>query len=118
MRDREPARPHASGATVDLDVGHHRDHRADALGVGEAAAAHHRALAAIRIRTSRPPGLVGGRLDDGRVPRILHVLHPERHRIDAERMRDLVDERLAREVGFGSERIAQMRGAEGRRALE
>ena len=117
---RELAGPHAAARAIHLDLGDHGHDGAVALGVGEAAADHHGALAAAqaRIGALAPAGPVGRRLDHGDVTRVLHVLQPEGDRIHAGGVSDLVDERLAGEVGLGPERIAQVPGAERRAAVE
>src|SRR5262249_50832539 len=117
---RELPGPDAATRTVHLDFGDDGHDGAVALGVGEAAADHHGALAAAqaRIGALAPAGPVGRRLDHGDVPRVLHVLPAEGDRIHAGGVSDLVDGRLAGEGGLGSGRIAKVPGAERRAALE
>ena len=119
VRDRELARPDLAGAAVDVDLGDDRAGGAVALRIGDAAAGDRVAGLVLARRGPRvPAGLLGRRLDHRDVARVLDVPQPELDRIDAERRRDLVHERFAGEVDLRPDRIAQMRRAQRRGALE
>ena len=83
MGDRELAHPDLAAAAVDVDLGDHRDARAVALRVGDAAAGDLVAgLVLARRRPGLPARLLRRRLDDGDVARILDVAQAELDRID------------------------------------
>src|SRR5262249_48894374 len=65
-----------------------------------------------------PARLFGGGLDHRDVARVLDVTQAELDGIKVERRRRLVHERLAGEMDLRSDRIAQMRAAQRRAALE
>src|SRR5262249_61451337 len=116
--DGEPVRSDLAGGAVDLDLGDHRNARAVALRIGDAAALDLDAgLVAPRRWPRLPAGLGGRRLDQRNVARILDVPQAGLGRIEHERRRDLVDEGLAREVDLRADRIAHMRRAPRRTAV-
>src|SRR5262249_40570627 len=117
--DRELAREDLAGRAVDVDLRYDRDPGTVALRIGHAAAGHlGPGLVAPRRGPRLPAGLFRRRLDEGDVARILDVPQPELDRVDVEGVRDLVHERLAREVDLRADRVAQMRRAQRRAAVE
>src|ERR1700687_4175896 len=117
--DRELARPDLSRLPIDLDLGDDRDPRAVALRVSNAAAGHFVAgLVAPRRGPRLPGGFLRHRLEDGDVARVLDMAQAELYRIEIQRRRHLVDEGFAGEVDLRPDRIAQMRAAQGRGAVE
>src|SRR5262249_16689050 len=119
MGNGELACPDLSARAVDIDLGHDRAAGAVALGIGDAAAGHLVAGLVLARRGPRlPSGFFGGGLDHRDVARVLDVTQAELDGIEVERRRHLVHERLAGEMDLRSNRIAQMRAAQRRAALE
>src|SRR5207302_6356195 len=109
VRDGEFARPNPAAAPVDINLGNNRHSGSIALGIGHAAAGRRVAsLILARRRTRLPARLLSRRLNDGDVARVLHMSQTQLYRVNLEGCRDLVDERFAREVYLGPDRIAQM----------
>jgi len=65
-----------------------------------------------------PLGTLGRRLDDGDAARRLQIAQAESDRVGADRGGDLVDEGFAGELDLRADRVAQVRGARRRGAVE
>src|SRR5207302_10247861 len=118
VRDHHATRPDPPRIALDLDLGHGGHRSAVALGEGDAAPFQQFAAALALRRSSRLPlRLLRRRLDDGGMARLGEVPQAERDRILAHGSGQLVDELLAAEVDLGPDRIAHMRGAQGRAVL-
>ncbi len=108
-----------AGRAIDLDFRDHRHAGSVALGVGDAAPGYDVAGLILARRGPRVPAeFRRRRLDDGGVARILDVPQPELDRIEVQRRGQLVHEGLAREMDLRTDRIAQVRGAQRRGAVE
>src|SRR5471030_2094946 len=119
VRHGELARPDLTGGAVNIDLRDHRHARAVALRIGDAAAGHFVAgLIAARRGPRVPFRLFRRRLDHGDIARLLDVAQAKLDRVGANRRRHLVDEGFAGEVDLRSDRIAQVRTAQGRGAVE
>src|SRR5262245_62415861 len=119
MGDGELARPDLSARAVDIDLGDDGAAGAVALGIGDAAAGDLVAGLILARRGPRLPArLFGGGLDHRDVARVLDVTQAELDGIEVERRRHLVHERLAGEMDLRSDRVAQMRAAQRRGAVE
>src|SRR5262245_59558811 len=117
--DREFARPDFAGLPVDFDLRYHSDARAVALSISDAPTAGSSAgLVAARRRTRLPPGFLSRCSNDCNVARVFDVSQAERHRVDAERRGELIHERFTGKVDLRTDRIAQMRTAQRRSAIE
>src|SRR5436305_5684948 len=117
--DCELTRPDLSARAVDINLGDDGAAGAVALGIGNAAATDLVAGLVLARRGPRLPArLFRGGLDHRDVARVLDVAQAKLDRIDIERRRHFVHERLAREMHLRSDRIAQMGAAQRRRALE
>src|SRR5262249_24796796 len=112
MGDGELARPDLSARAVDIDLGDDGGAGAVALGIGDAAPRDLVAALILARRGSRLPARLFSRgLDHRDVARVLDVTQAEFDRIEVERRRHLVHERLAGEMDLRTDRIAQMRAA-------
>ena len=119
MRHRHLARPDPAAAPLDLHFGDDGDPRAAALRVGDAAPGELvTGLTALRRRAGVPFRPLCRRLDHRDVARIREMTQAEFDRVGICSGRHLVDERLAGEMDLRPDRIAQVRGAQRRGAVE
>src|SRR5262249_199901 len=119
MRNGELARPDLSARAVDIDLGHDRAAGAVALRIGDAPAADLGVGLSLRGGgAGLPAAFLGGGLDPREGARVLDGTQTKFKGMEVEPRRYLVHERLAGEMDLRSDRIAQMRAAQRRAAVE
>ena len=111
--------PDAVSFSVDLDFGHHRHARCAAHRIGKALPAVDIALLFFTCADVRLPASLGGdRFDRRQIARVRQIAQTKFNGVGVGRQRQFVHERFRGEMDLRATRIAEVRGAQGRGAIE